>query len=153
MGIFRFRLEKVSEHRQRQVDRCSLAVANANQRLEQIKKMQARLENDIQRQAQVMADRRGGEVSSRDFVAGTAWLNHRYEQAESLGQMMARNVEELAEARDQLARAWRDLEVLSRLRVRQEADWQLVQDRRDRREMDEIGQLRAHRGLKTKSAH
>jgi hypothetical protein len=70
MGIFRFRLEKVSEHRQRQVDRCSLAVANANQRLEQIKKMQARLENDIQRQAQVMADRRGGEVSSRDFVAG-----------------------------------------------------------------------------------
>lgn len=153
MGKFRFRLEKVREHRQRQVDSCSLVVARLNQRLEQLGQLKAQLEDDIRRQAANMAGRRGGEVNRRDFLAGTAWLEHLHRQRENLDQTISASLEQLVQAREELSRAWMDLEVMGRLRNKQEADWRQDQVRRERREMDEIGQWKGRTVQVDKVAH
>lgn len=153
MGKFRFRLEKVREHRQRQVDSCSLVVAQLNQRLEQLEQLKTQLKIDIRRQAENMAGLRGGEVNGRDYLAGTAWLEHLHRQSESLDLMIARAMEELVQAREEMARAWMDLEVMGRLRQKQETDWRQDQIRNERWDMDEIGQWKGRAIQADKVAH
>lgn len=153
MGSFRFRLEKVREHRQREVDKCSQVVAQANRKLEQAGKRQSDLQEVIQNQGRSLSERRQGTLSRRDFLEGTAWLNHLRAQEADLEVVLARTAEELSEAREELGKAWRDLEVLTRLRARRKEDWLLEQNRQHRREMDEIGQLRAERSGATRDSH
>lgn len=153
MAVFRFRLEKVREHRRRVVDGCSKAVAEAGQRVEGFSRMRERLERDIRRHASHMAARRDEAVSSRDFQTGTAWLVHLNDQAVDLEKMLVQAMEEESAAREELAAAWRDLEVLNRLRTRQETAWRMDLERRERRLMDEIGQRPVARRRGASSSH
>ena len=61
-------------------------------------------------------------------------------------------LKELDRHRSRLADAWRDLEVLSRLKERQAKVWQTEQAKREREAMDEIGQVRAMRPRGVKGA-
>jgi flagellar export protein FliJ len=139
MSAFRFRLEKVREHRRREVDRCSLSVAEARRRVERLGKMQERLAEDLERHAADMARLRNEATRSGQYQMGTSWLAHLHRQAAELDRMIADAMEAETRSRATLAAAWRDLEALNLLRTRQEAAWRLEQDRRERREMDEIG--------------
>ena len=78
--------------------------------------------------------RRVVELRSREVSAAEMSL------AEVVGQQHL-----LGEGKLLLAEAWRDREVLERLRQRRHEEWRAEQERRERAELDEIGQQRAGR--------
>jgi len=85
----------------------------------------------------------------QDLVAKTAWLEHlrRRRQELEAGLSLARM--QLAAAREELQASWRDLEVLKQLRQRQELAWLADQETRERKELDEIGQIRSDRASRS----
>ena len=153
MRAFRFRLEKVREHRRRAVDRCSLAVAEARQRVERLGKMQVRLSEDLARHAADMARQRSEATRSGQYQMGASWLAHLHQQAAELTRMMEEAMEAEFMAREALAAAWRDLEALNLLRAKQEAAWRHEQNRRERILMDEIGLGTVDRTRSAENSH
>jgi flagellar export protein FliJ len=150
MAAFRFRLEKVWKHRRKIVDENSIAVAGANQRVANLARQIVELEKNIDRYARSLVQREGITLHSRDLIAGATWLEHLHNLNEDLDKQLQRAVRDLESYRARLTESWRDLEVLSKLRERQSENWRVDQDRRERKEMDEIGQYRAFRHEATK---
>jgi flagellar export protein FliJ len=145
MAVFEFRLEKVWKHRRRVVDEHSLAVARADRRVASLSRQIVELDENIARHARTMVPRKGLTLRTRDLIDGATWLDHLYHLHEDLDSRLQTAVKDLERHRSRLTGSWRDLEVLSRLKERQEENWRVGQDQRERREMDEIGQIRAFR--------
>jgi flagellar export protein FliJ len=139
MSGFKFRLEKVRRHRERLVDKNSLAVAKADRRVARLARQIVELEESITRQARSLVPGQGQLLRPGDLIAGSAWLEHLQTLKIELVGRLEEATRDLARHRVRLTESWRDLEILSRLRDRQQASWQAAEDRRERREADEIG--------------
>jgi len=150
MASFKFRLEKVWKHRRKIVDENSVAVAGANQRVSALARQIVELEKNIDMHARSLVTREGSALNARDLIAGNTWLEHLHSLNEDLDTQLQRAVRDLERYRSRLTESWRDLEVLSKLRDRQSENWRAGQDRRERKEMDEVGQFRAFRHGATK---
>jgi flagellar export protein FliJ len=136
---FRFRLEKVLSHRRRLVDLRSRDVAAAAYRV-------AGIERSItdRRADQAHTAARGAtalRVEEKRRCA--AWITHLEELIARLEADRRTAAAALDEARAALHAAWRDREVLEQLRRRRLAEWQAETARRERADLDEIGQQRA----------
>ncbi len=145
MAVFRFGLENVWRHRQRCVEVHSQEVARAERKVASLARELALLDEQIKLQADALARDGGQVIKARELIAGTAWLDHLRQRLEELAQGMQTAVTDLRETRAGLTEAWQELEVLSQLRERRKSEWRLEQSARERRDMDEIGQIRAHR--------
>ncbi len=145
MATFKFRLEKVWKHRRKIVDENSLAVAGADQWVATLSRQMVELDQNIDSHARSMVPRGGSSLHVRDLIAGATWFEHLHDLNVDLDNRLQMAVKDLDRHRSRLTESWRDLEVLSRLRDRQSESWRVDQDRRERKEMDEIGQYRAFR--------
>ena len=145
MSDFKFRLEKVWKHRRGIVDEHSLAVARTDRQVATLSRQIVELDENITRHARTMVPREGLTIRARDLIEGATWLDHLYHLHEDLDYKLQTEVRNLERYRSRLTESWRDLEVLSRLRERQEENWRIGQDQRERKKMDEIGQIRAFR--------
>jgi flagellar export protein FliJ len=153
MKGFTFRLEKVWSHRKRMVDEHSVAVARGEKRVADLARSMALLDQDIARQEMTLAAVEGETLGIRELRDATTWLNHLRRRRENMDFEIQAAVRELDRWRSALTEAWRELEVLSRLREQQEAQWAENQKRTERRDMDEIGQIRAFRHGQAKGSH
>lgn len=149
---FVFRLEKVARYRQQLVDEQGRKVAAAERGVAVVRAQLAALEQDLQQCLQDMHDPAGGGVSVQALMARTAWMEHLDAMREDLLVDLQAAKTELNEERARLNAVWRDLEVLNKLRSKQKADWEAEQTRRENRDLDEIGQLRADRQRRSKVA-
>jgi len=152
MASFKFRLEKVWKHRRKVVDERSLAVAAVNRKVSALTRQIVDIEANIVRHAGTMVRSEGDTLLPRDLITGASWQGHLHDLREDLDTRLQKAGKDLERSRSGLAESWRDLEVLSRLRDRQAEYWRIGQDTRDRKEMDEIGQIRAFRHSATKDS-
>lgn len=152
MGSFQFRLEKVWQHRRRVVDERSVDVAAVNREVATLSRQIVEIEASITSHAQTLVRSKGDSLQPRDLVRGGAWREHLLHLRTDLDGKLQKAVKNLERSRSRLTDSWRDLEVLTRLRDRGAEDWQMGQDSRDRKEMDEIGQIRAFRHRATKDS-
>lgn len=153
MKGFTFRLEKVWSHRKRLVDDHSVAVAQGEKRVANLVRSMAVLDQDIARQEMALATGEGETLGIRKLRDAASWLAHLRGRRERLDFEIQSAVRDLDRLRCFLTEAWRDLEVLSRLREQQEAQWVENQKRTEGRDMDEIGQIRAFRHGQARSSH
>ncbi len=145
MAAFRFGLENVWRHRQRCVEVDSQQVARAERKVAALARELALLDEEIKLQADALARDGGQIIKAPELIARTTWLDHLRQRREALAQGMQAAVAALRETRAGLTEAWQELEVLSQLRERKKSEWHLEKSARERRDMDEIGQIRAHR--------
>ncbi len=138
MSGFNFRLEKVWAHRQRMVDKNSLEVANADRRVGRLARNIVELDGNISRQNQVLVPHEGQVLRASRLITDTAWLDHLHNLRDDLENQLDTATRDLTRFRSRLTESFRDLEVLSKLKDRQETTWQTTQERRERREADEI---------------
>lgn len=143
MAAFRFRLEKVLRYRHRLVDLRSRDVAEAELVLAGI---QDRCENLRRRLAAVNDPARAGEaVDVRGRLELAAWYDRQEKALAALEEERRAAAQNVERYRAELSDAWRDREVLERLRQRRREEWLKDQERRERAELDEIGQQRSGR--------
>ena len=141
--MFRFRLEKVLEHRRRLVDRESVRLQEATLTLNQIRVQGDALRGEITelgRHADTLR-RAGQPVQFWQLQTGFLAV-----QAQRLAEL--RESEQVAAAsvkrqREKLIELQRDKEVLGKLAARRRQEWNLAVMRRERKELDEIGTTRA----------
>ena len=145
MSDFKFRLEKVWKHRQGVVDEHSLAVARADRQVASLSRQIVELDENIDLHARTMVREEGLTLNARNLIDGASWLDHLYHLHEDLDNQLQTSVRDLDRYRSRLTRSWRVLEVLSRLKERQEENWRIGKDQKERKKMDEIGQIRAFR--------
>lgn len=145
MGTFQFRLEKVWKHRRSIVDKHSLEVARVNRQVSTLSQRIVKIDGDIHLQSCNMVRPGGEDMNPQDLIVETTWLNHLRQLRNELDQELRTALQDLERHRSRLEDSWRDLEVLSRLKDRKAQAWQIDQDKKERREMDEIGQIRAFR--------
>ncbi len=141
MSQFSFRLEKVWKHRKGVVDKNSLEVAKADRRVALLARNIVELEGNITRQNRNLAPSDGQQLQAGRLIAGAAWLDHLQTLRNDLEDQLDTATRDLSRFRSRLTESWRDLEVLSRLKDRQETTWRTDRERRERREADEIGQI------------
>ena len=86
------------------------------------------------------------------MMSRTLWIEHLVGIREDHARELA--VARLAfdAERAKLAAAWRDQEILEKLRAQQKAAWEAEERRRENRDLDEIGQIRADRQRRSKIA-
>lgn len=135
------------------VDEHSVAVARGEKRVADLARSMALLDQDIARQEMTLAAVEGETLGIRKLRDATTWLNHLRLRRENMDSELQAAVRDLDRWRSALTEAWRELEVLSRLREQQEAQWAENQKRTERRDMDEIGQIRAFRHGQAKGSH
>ncbi len=137
---FRFRLESVRRYRRRIVDDKGRAVALARQEAARCRTRRDEIEAELRREMEAPTGKR---LRVSDLLAKTRWLEHLRSRLKACDQELAAAETRLAGALSELNAAWRDLEVLNQLRKRQKAAWLEELSRRERRDLDEIGQIRA----------
>ena len=145
---FRFRLEKVLRVRQELVDQQS-------RRLGEAQMVASGLEQDyrdIQAQVQLImtSETPPQGISTSDLTQRRHWLDHLGRAQIKLGEELDRARTVVNLEREKLTEAWRDLEVLKKLKERQKTAWQDEQNRQESRELDEIGQMRSDRARREK---
>ncbi len=146
---FSFRLASVLKYRQRIVDQEGREVALAQQTVAAAQARLRELEGEIQRHL----DRTGGQdLRIRDMAAKAAWLEYLGHERERLQARLAQARLELAKAQARLNEAWRDLEVLKQLESKRRGEWVREQEVAARKELDEIGQIRAERARRSEIA-
>jgi flagellar export protein FliJ len=139
MSQFNFRLEKVWRHRQQLVDKNSLEVAQADRRMARLARQIVELNGTIARHNLDLAPREGQKLLASDLISKTAWLDHLQSLRGDLESQLEDATRDLSRYRSRLTESWRDLEVLSRLKDRQETTWNTARDKLERKEEDEIG--------------
>ncbi len=149
---FRFRLEKVARYRQKLVDEQSREVAKTLRVVSGIQARIAALDEDISAHLNDFDDQDGAVISVQGMMARTMWVSHLEDRREEFAQNLATAQTELARHRDRLSELWQDLEVLKKLREKQAGLWRDAQHKRDRHNLDEIGQIRADRQRRSKVA-
>lgn len=147
---FTFRLEKIARYRQKLVDDQGREVAQA---LRLVGDHEARLRSigeDITAQVSGLAAPGQTKLTVQEMMARTAWISHLEELREEIAHDLQHARQDLVRHRERLNELWQDLEVLKKLRSRQEQAWRERQAKRESRDLDEIGQLRAERALRSK---
>ncbi|RKZ11490.1 hypothetical protein DRQ50_13525 [bacterium] len=136
---FRFGLEKVLRYRRRLVDMRSRDVAAAAARVAELDLAIT----DRRTEQERSAERGAAAFAVHERLRCAAWITRLEENIAEL--VMNRNeaVAALSAARSDLQLAWREREVLEQLRLRRREQWQLEMARRERMDLDEIGQQRA----------
>jgi len=141
--MFRFRLEKVLQQRRRVVDACSREVAAARSALAAAQATADAAARDLQASRQQAAAGRQGRLDPQAMARMLAWHDAQQARVRRLEDVVAAARIRTERAQERLEAAWRDREVLERLRARQEREWREEQARRERRALDEIGSIRA----------
>jgi len=149
---FRFRLERVARYRQRIVDEHGRLVAAADRAVVGLKIRLAAVDEDIAGHLQDFSDPHGGGLSVQRMISRTMWITHLETVRAEYAAELLTAVTELQQRRERLNEVWRELEVLNKLREKQRADWQAAQVKRENRDLDEIGQIRADRARRSKVA-
>jgi flagellar FliJ protein len=145
--MFRFRLERVLRHRQRQVDARSRDVADAERALrsaEEHERDTARQLADLNARA---ASQRQGPLDVASMRQFETWQDQLHRRLEDRRRARWQAESDLEAAQTQLQAAWRDREILTRLKERQYSDWKQDEARRRQRELDEVGSIRAALGV------
>lgn len=136
--MFRFRLDTVLRHRQRQVDAAARALREAVERLQRAQRERAALAEALRRLAEAgQADRaRGREVARWRLLCD--YLAAEQSRLRLLATREREAAAEVAARRAQLVEAHRAREALTRLRARRLEDWEMEERRRERRLLDEV---------------
>lgn len=141
---FRFRLEKVLKVRQRLVDMQARELAEANRRVVEASRRIEELTGEIRRYESLDSGS-GRPLAAIERMNLSRWIGHLCDQRGELENARVELMIHLEAERQKMTRAWQDLEVLKKLKDRQEELWREEIQKRDRREMDEIGLQRAER--------
>ena len=147
--MFRFDLERVLQHRRRQVDAQSRAVADAERALRQAEASLRDCRAGIRAHDAEVAASRAQQVDPGRLVRDRDWravLDCRLAACEEArdGALAA-----LAGAQKELQEAWRAREALERLKARRYEEWKQTEARRQQRELDEVASIRAAIGAST----
>ncbi len=141
--MFRFRLERVLQHRRREADARAQDLAHAQAALQAAEAARAALADELQDSRSAAAAARQGRLDPAVLARLADW----HEELESLlagaAGVVETRLQAVAAARRSLQEAWRRCEVLERLETRQRAEWQAAENRRERLQLDEIGAIRA----------
>jgi len=138
---FRFRLERVLDHRRRQEDLCGRELAAAQ-------RVVATLDRSIAEHRTEQARAAAGVAGALDVGRRrdcALWIQHLDHCLDRLRAERVEAVVAVDAGRQKLQAAWRDREVLERLRARRREEWLRVRDRRETRELDEVGLVRSWR--------
>ena len=149
---FKFRLEKVARYRQKLVDEQGRRVAEANRVVTSLQVRIDAVNEDIARHLSEFSDVNDAVISVQGMMARTMWVTHLEKMREDFACELQGANEELARQRKDLNDVWRDLEVLNKLREKQKSAWQAEQLKRENRDLDEVGQIRADRQRRSKVA-
>lgn len=136
--------------RQKKVDQQSRQVGQAHRQLAGILQDQAALEEKIHEILQAPSS----EVFTdpQELLARRQWLDHLDQCRSRLKEKEDQSRQNWEKERAVLTQAWRDLDMLKKLKQRQKDGWLSEQARRESRELDEIGQLRADQARREKLA-
>ena len=148
---FRFRLEKVMNYRQRLVDRQALELAEAG-----------RVVAEISEQIRALSDEITGfessfppsitQVSVQERMNMVWWIEHLRGRHLQLKHDLTEALQEQETQRENMIRAWQDLEVLKKLKARQKELWSAEVLKRENQDLDEVGIQRADRKRREKLA-
>jgi flagellar export protein FliJ len=141
--MFRFRLERVLQHRCREVDARSREVAAAQHVLQEAEQRRDEAQRQLLQCRADSAARRQEGLDATALEQAAAWQQELAARCRACEELVAGARRNFAAAREGLQQAWRDREVLERLRERQRLEWEQEQARRERRALDEIGAIRA----------
>jgi flagellar export protein FliJ len=141
--MFRFRLERVLQHRQRRLDDCTLEAARAASALQVARTALTTARQELQASRDQTAARRQGRLRADDLTRLLAWHENLTARAQRLEAAVTAAARAEEAAQERLQAAWRDCEVLRRLEQRQRAEWVQQNERRERRILDEVGAIRA----------
>ncbi len=142
--MFRFRLEKVLQHRRREVEARSREVASRREVHARARAAHEQAARELQQAREAAAAARGqGPLDAAALARTGAWFDARQAELHRLAEHVAGAAADVEAAQERLTTAWQDREVLERLRDRQHRDWRQEQARRERRALDEIGSIRA----------
>jgi len=142
---FKFRFERLVQQRQRLIDEQGRAVAQASQNVGQAQKVLIKIDQYIVLHQHQHLSRDGASVDVASLASRTRWIAHLTLKRETANEELDLAREELGRSQELLQEAWRNKEILEKLRETQHEKWQLEQTRRERQELDEIGQIRADR--------
>ncbi len=146
---FTFRLESVLKYRQKIVDDRGREVSVAQAALAAVQSDLRELDREIRCHLEGPT---GRDLRVQDMVAKTAWLEFLGRRRRKLQGEMESAREVLARTREELNSAWRDLEVLKQLKQRRKSEWLREMETLERKELDEIGQIRADRARRSELA-
>lgn len=149
---FKFRLESVLKYRQRIVDQQGREVALAQAKVQEWKVRLEKMDREIFSHLSTGNRQSGGGLKVQDMVAKTVWLEHLRHQKDSLVKGLRESEMKLQRARENLKAAWQDLEVLEQLKTKQDSQWAEEIETRERKDLDEIGQIRAERARRSNLA-
>lgn len=141
--IFRFRLERILQHRQRQLDACARDVAAAQAALAAAEAAEMSLQQEIAQSHERAAAERKQGVAAAVMVRQFVWHGELRQRGRELAAATAGARQSLQEARVRLQQAWQSREVLLRLKASQRELWRQENARRERRALDEIASIRA----------
>ena len=147
---FEFRLDKVLKYRKRVVEKHTRFVAEANRVVVGINEKMDALNVDIDQLLKTNNSEMNITLNVESLIAQGQWLAHLEDMLEALENELAEADLELSRQRLLLTSAWRDQEVLERLREKQKATWQEMQNKVEIKELDEIGQIRSDRRKREK---
>lgn len=139
---FRFRLDTVLRHRRRQLDDRAREVAIVEKRVESARQAQAELKDRLCEFRDQVPSKFGTKLHVGDLMAKSAWLARMGQQLRR-GEMEIADLESRREGlRSGLVEAWRQCEVLEKLKDRHKAEYDRGVVRRSTMEMDETGSVR-----------
>jgi flagellar export protein FliJ len=139
---FRFRLDTVLRHRGRVVDDRSREVAAAEDRLRRLDDQVLELERDLKQAYAEEKFPEGSPLHLGDLVAKRRWLEHLGNRKDQMTTLRDHAEADRDQARRRLQEAWRQHEVLDRLRTRREKNHRDRQVRMETLAMDEIASVR-----------
>lgn len=151
--MFRFRLERVLQHRQRRLDARTLEAARAAGALQAARSALAVARRDLAISEQQAATARLGRLNGVELTRQLAWHENLAANVRHLEAVVAAAVQENEAAQERLRAAWRDREALQRLKERQHREWTQQEERRERLTLDEIGAIRAALSRRRAAAH
>ncbi|MFT5784033.1 MAG: flagellar FliJ protein [Candidatus Krumholzibacteriia bacterium] len=150
---FTFRLERIVQHRQRIIDERGRAVAMAVQKIKLIQDRLAELEQNIVLHQHQHLSTNGASVDVSHLMSRTEWVSHLVEQRSSVREVLEAATVELDNTQLALQEAWRNKEILERLREKQQEQWRADQAKIERQDLDEIGQIRSEMQRRAKNRH
>jgi flagellar export protein FliJ len=144
--MFRFRLDKVLRHRRRLVDAAARDLAEATATMNAAQARVAETAERIADFVEAAARARQTDLDPRRLVAERGYRDFLEAQKARHDADLAAAVDQREGARERLVAAHRDQQVLERLEERQRQAWEGEQARRERRQLDEVGAIRAAAG-------
>jgi len=132
------------------VDNASREVAKANQQVQAIQNKINDICDDISEQEESNFIRGEHLLQVQDLAGRAGWLEHLHSLKT---EMELEKAEALIIVEDQMVRlneAYRELEILNKLKDRQKKLWEKSQRTRENKELDEIAQVRADRKARQK---